>query len=385
MRELVRGWALPLLVLVFLVYLALHRSTPGAAIELSASLFLEHAFAGLMALLVLAALFFGVLGPRRDRAAGENAARRLAGDAAWTWGRALGLLAILLLLSFFGATLVWIHYAARFGDIEGEARPLRRHVVSQSFARGRPWRELRKLGERLEFEFIRPTGALENGSTPLVIRVAPRLAIARDGDPQRAHYPLRWRLSEPDGSFRRQGILRLRQGRAARIFTEYRGSERPERLVLALEKIDPEYRVRLRQRDVIVIAESRSFVAALLTGAAICALYAAIFGALAIFFARRLGVAGGLVIAGGAAILAASFEALSVGPLARLEPWPRQLVLDSLRFFLPDLDLLDVSAWFARGRAPTLSILFALFGRTLITVAALGFFAGLLDRGGKNS
>lgn len=378
MRGLTRSRLLLVLALVLVVYLALHAPHPGARPGVASGLFLEHAYAGLQALLILFSLFFGLGAARVGEDAAAIESRRFAGEAAWYWGRTLGLLGILLAVAFGGAALTWVHHTARFGDAWGETRPLRRHVVAESWTEGPKERALMRIGDELRFQLPAPTGPLDEGKAPLVIRVAPRLAIARDGDPQRADYPLKWQLVEPGGRYRRGGQLSLRRGRAARIFTEYRGEEAPEALELRLTKIDPEYRVRLRPDDIVVFAESRSFVGALLGGALLCALYASIFGAIALFFAPRIGAAGSLIVAGGLAVIATSLDALAYGPLDGLAPWPREAILGLLRLAVPDLDLFDVPTWLARGRAPTLVPPLQLAGRALLTAFTLGVLTGLL-------
>ncbi|MEZ6195196.1 MAG: hypothetical protein R3F20_05640 [Planctomycetota bacterium] len=381
-RELLRGRTFVGLLVVYLLHLSVHRAQLGLPPGVAAARFLDHAFTGLTVLLVFAALVFGLApaaGSREESpAAGSALGRRLAGDAAWYWGRAIGLAGVLVALAFGFALLAGTHFAARFGGFD--AQPVRRQVESDSFVRGRKVRHLQKVGDRLRFALERPTGPVVHGEARVEIRLAPQLAIFREGGATRASYPVRWRLEEPGGRFRAEGVVGFREGKAARIRTLYRGSARPDSLVLELEKIDPEYVVGFRREGVRALAEPRSLPASLLEGALVAALQAAAFGGIAIFCARRFGRATAWIAAGGLSILAASFDALEYGPLAALGPQARDFVVSTLRFLVPDLGACDPADWLAAGRAVTLAPVGATGLRLVVTVFLLGFVAGVLAR-----
>lgn len=382
MRASVRGRLFGFLVVVDLVYLAFFRTSlppdePGAAAR-----FLDFAFTGATALLVVAGLALGLAPAAHGRHA--DPALRLVGPAATFWGRALGHTLVLIALGLVCGAFALVHHVVRFGGPAAAAAtfPLREHARPEGEAS--PYRRsyLFEVGARHAFTFPFVSRPHPRGGRLIAGRAAPRLTLLKEGGGPRSDHPVRVTLRDPDGTWQQRQALRIRRGRPFSFDATWSGKgSPPRRLEVEIENAAPEYGIAVAPRDVVLIGEERSLVSGLLVAGLQAALFAALFAAVVQAAAGVLGRFAAFLVGVLGLLASTSFRLLDLELLRELPDATRLALLEGLSLLVPDFSTFDPPGLLARGFVVPWSDLASLAFRLVTTIFVLGVLLGVAEKG----
>ncbi|MEE9391912.1 MAG: hypothetical protein V3W41_05355 [Planctomycetota bacterium] len=381
LREELRSRTFLVYVVLFLVFMGVYRVGFGNEQRIGVARFLDYAYSGMSALLLLAAAFTAISFKQPGRLGGATTeeVRRTLGAAAWFWGRLCGVVLALVALAFVLGAIVIIHYMARFGDAKGEIVQLRDRYLSTSFESASHPIFVRDVGDEVELDFAMPAGNLAG----LEATFSPRLAVMKEGGGVRSSYPVGIRVFDPDrldGGLDQSLVVHLHRGKSRRFSVDLEGVPRPDRLKVVVRKIHAEYLIRMQREDLELIGRERSFFANLLEAALMVALYASVLAALLQFIAGYLPWGVSLLAALGLLVLASSYSVVELGLLHEWSPFWRLATLEGAKAILPDFGDYDAATHLSRGRAVGGRLLASLVLRVLGTGFLAGLVNGFLDR-----
>lgn len=375
-RECVRNGAFALLVLSYLIYMAVYRTSISGDTAAAVPRFLDHAFSGAGTLILLCSIFLA-LGAGRGRA---SDGRRLMGAANWYWGRVVGAVLVLGALSFVFAVVAVFHFGARFGDFGGSDFSLEKRVMSPSFGREDEPIYLRAVGETAELPFTFDAVDAQRGAGGHVVRgsFSPKLVVARDGAPIRTRYPIKITARDPQTDWKRSDVVYLTSGRGATFWIPLPPRALSGRLEIGVEKLDAAYHVKFTRRDLQLVSGHEPLLRCIFRSAVVLALYGGVLTAVASFLVARFSWGVAFLASCGLLAVVTSLDVLAVSVLDPLPRGVRLTVLEIIRVILPDFDRHDVAGLLARRIAVTWDLVRDVGVRFLATTMLLGIIEGRL-------